>query len=245
MKAILYYCRPIRRKFMSIGLCSCLSENSLPKLKSVDTKVDHSVLAMKSGERESSSVPSSSPSSSSTSSSLITSKEQKTAPVIVPLIKPSAGRLPNFTMNVIIECCCNAATRFTHGHIIHDLYYVCMWKVQGQQCGYGLWNMSIHRSHVNSQILNNSKLQNIKGCKKSLHLHYMQTVVINSLKLVFCFFPTVEDVQNVQIVCVWCQKEGVKRYSLCMGSELKSFCSEKCFAACRRAYFKRNKVSGI
>lgn len=52
-----------------------------------------------------------------------------------------------------------------------------------------------------------------------------------------------EDVQNVQIVCVWCQKEGVKRYSLCMGSELKSFCSEKCFAACRRAYFKRNKVS--
>ncbi|KAI7791854.1 sine oculis-binding protein-like protein [Triplophysa rosa] len=52
----------------------------------------------------------------------------------------------------------------------------------------------------------------------------------------------VEDVQNVQIVCVWCQKEGMKRYSLLMGSELKSFCSEKCFAACRRAYFKRNKA---
>ncbi|KAL6095874.1 uncharacterized protein ACO6RY_09703 [Pungitius sinensis] len=121
---------------------SVLKENSLPKHKSPDTKVGHSVLAMKSGERESSGVPSSSPSSSSTSSSLITSKEQKTAPVIVPLIKPSA----------------------------------------------------------------------------------------------------VEDVQNVQIVCVWCQKEGVKRYSLCMGSELKSFCSEKCFAACRRAYFKRNKA---
>ncbi|XP_068433689.1 sine oculis-binding protein homolog B-like isoform X2 [Clinocottus analis] len=121
---------------------SVLKENSLPKSKSVDTKVGHSVHAMKSGERESCSVPSSSPSSSSTSSSMITSKEQKTAPVIVPLIKPSA----------------------------------------------------------------------------------------------------VEDVQNVQIVCVWCQKEGVKRYSLCMGSELKSFCSEKCFAACRRAYFKRNKA---
>lgn len=58
------------------------------------------------------------------------------------------------------------------------------------------------------------------------------------------FRPPVDDVQNVQIVCVWCQKEGVKRYSLCMGSELKSFCSEKCFAACRRAYFKRNKVGG-
>uniref|UniRef100_A0A3Q3DBT9 Sine oculis binding protein homolog (Drosophila) a n=1 Tax=Hippocampus comes TaxID=109280 RepID=A0A3Q3DBT9_HIPCM len=47
---------------------------------------------------------------------------------------------------------------------------------------------------------------------------------------------------NVQIMCAWCQKIGVKRYSLSMGSELKSFCSEKCFAACRRAYFKRNKA---
>lgn len=47
---------------------------------------------------------------------------------------------------------------------------------------------------------------------------------------------------NVQIMCAWCQKVGIKRYSLSMGSEVKSFCSEKCFAACRRAYFKRNKV---
>ncbi|XP_039873884.1 sine oculis-binding protein homolog isoform X2 [Simochromis diagramma] len=121
---------------------SVLKENSLPKPKSLDTKVSHLVLPNKSGERECSGIPSSSPSSSSTSSSLTTPKEHKSAPVIVPLIKPSA----------------------------------------------------------------------------------------------------VEDVQNVQIVCVWCQKEGVKRYSLCMGSELKSFCSEKCFAACRRAYFKRNKA---
>lgn len=68
-----------------------LTENSLPKPKSLDTKVSHSVLAMKSGERDSSSVPSSSPSSSSTSSSLTTPKEHKSAPVIVPLIKPSAG----------------------------------------------------------------------------------------------------------------------------------------------------------
>uniref|UniRef100_A0A8C2XL50 Sine oculis binding protein homolog (Drosophila) a n=1 Tax=Cyclopterus lumpus TaxID=8103 RepID=A0A8C2XL50_CYCLU len=50
------------------------------------------------------------------------------------------------------------------------------------------------------------------------------------------------DASNVQILCAWCQKVGVKRYSLSMGSELKSFCSEKCFAACRRAYFKRNKA---
>jgi hypothetical protein len=46
-------------------------------------------------------------------------------------------------------------------------------------------------------------------------------------------------------MCAWCQKVGVKRYSLNMGTELKSFCSEKCFAACRRAYFKRNKVSSF
>ncbi|XP_077394584.1 sine oculis-binding protein homolog A isoform X2 [Festucalex cinctus] len=54
--------------------------------------------------------------------------------------------------------------------------------------------------------------------------------------------PTDGDATSVQIMCAWCQKIGVKRYSLSMGSELKSFCSEKCFAACRRAYFKRNKV---
>ncbi|XP_068437076.1 sine oculis-binding protein homolog A isoform X2 [Clinocottus analis] len=54
--------------------------------------------------------------------------------------------------------------------------------------------------------------------------------------------PADEDAANVQIMCAWCQKIGVKRYSLSMGSELKSFCSEKCFAACRRAYFKRNKA---
>lgn len=83
---------------------------------------------------------------------------------------------------------------------------------------------------------------NSSGCTiLNCAIYYLQHVFVF---LFFCFIPLVDDVQNVQIVCVWCQKEGVKRYSLCMGSELKSFCSEKCFAACRRAYFKRNKVSG-
>ncbi|XP_070568163.1 sine oculis-binding protein homolog A-like isoform X2 [Ptychodera flava] len=45
-----------------------------------------------------------------------------------------------------------------------------------------------------------------------------------------------------QIVCAWCQQFGMKRYTLNTSSESKAFCSEKCFAACRRAYFKRNKV---
>ncbi|XP_075453677.1 sine oculis-binding protein homolog isoform X2 [Ascaphus truei] len=54
--------------------------------------------------------------------------------------------------------------------------------------------------------------------------------------------PADDDVSNVQIMCAWCQKVGIKRYSLSMGSEVKSFCSEKCFAACRRAFFKRNKA---
>lgn len=83
---------------------------------------------------------------------------------------------------------------------------------------------------------------NSSGCTiLNCAIYYLQRVLF---LFFFLFFPLVDDVQNVQIVCVWCQKEGVKRYSLCMGSELKSFCSEKCFAACRRAYFKRNKVSG-
>ncbi|KAI1241043.1 hypothetical protein IHE44_0009502 [Lamprotornis superbus] len=55
--------------------------------------------------------------------------------------------------------------------------------------------------------------------------------------------PKEDDVSNVQIMCAWCQKVGIKRYSLSMGSEVKCFCSEKCFAACRRAYFKRNKAN--
>ncbi|KTF99953.1 hypothetical protein cypCar_00040241, partial [Cyprinus carpio] len=59
---------------------------------------------------------------------------------------------------------------------------------------------------------------------------------------IIIFLRGAEDEQNEPIVCVWCQKEGMKRYSLLMGSELKSFCSEKCFAACRRAYFKHNKA---
>ncbi|XP_026582435.1 sine oculis-binding protein homolog [Pseudonaja textilis] len=54
--------------------------------------------------------------------------------------------------------------------------------------------------------------------------------------------PAEDDISNVQIMCAWCQKVGIKRYSLSMGSEVKCFCSEKCFAACRRAYFKRNKA---
>ncbi|XP_042565871.1 sine oculis-binding protein homolog B-like [Clupea harengus] len=53
----------------------------------------------------------------------------------------------------------------------------------------------------------------------------------------------IEEVQNVMIVCVWCQREGVRRFSLLMGLQLKSFCSEKCFFACRRAHFKRNKAN--
>ncbi|XP_072018237.1 uncharacterized protein [Amphiura filiformis] len=45
-----------------------------------------------------------------------------------------------------------------------------------------------------------------------------------------------------QIICAWCQQMGVKRYTLNTATESKAFCSEKCFASCRRAYFKRNKV---
>ncbi|XP_068087351.1 sine oculis-binding protein homolog isoform X2 [Hyperolius riggenbachi] len=72
--------------------------------------------------------------------------------------------------------------------------------------------------------------------------HGNMPIVVPLIPPPFLKPPAEEDVSNVQIMCAWCQKVGIKRYSLSMGSEVKSFCSEKCFAACRRAYFKRNKA---
>ncbi|XP_053566574.1 sine oculis-binding protein homolog [Bombina bombina] len=72
--------------------------------------------------------------------------------------------------------------------------------------------------------------------------HGNMPIVVPLIPPPFMKPPAEEDLSNVQIMCAWCQKVGVKRYSLSMGSEVKSFCSEKCFAACRRAYFKRNKA---
>ncbi|XP_006811587.1 uncharacterized protein LOC102810227 [Saccoglossus kowalevskii] len=51
-----------------------------------------------------------------------------------------------------------------------------------------------------------------------------------------------DQLPEKQILCAWCQNFGMKRYTLNTSTESKAFCSEKCFAACRRAYFKRNKV---
>ncbi|KAG8444700.1 hypothetical protein GDO86_009753 [Hymenochirus boettgeri] len=72
--------------------------------------------------------------------------------------------------------------------------------------------------------------------------HGNMPIVVPLIPPPFLKPPAEDDVSNVQIMCAWCQKVGIKRYSLSMGSEVKSFCSEKCFAACRRAYFKRNKA---
>ncbi|KAM9316002.1 sine oculis-binding protein homolog [Gastrophryne carolinensis] len=72
--------------------------------------------------------------------------------------------------------------------------------------------------------------------------HGSMPIVVPLIPPPFMKPPADEDVSNVQIMCAWCQKVGIKRYSLSMGSEVKCFCSEKCFAACRRAYFKRNKA---
>ncbi|XP_054752949.2 sine oculis-binding protein homolog A-like [Lytechinus pictus] len=44
------------------------------------------------------------------------------------------------------------------------------------------------------------------------------------------------------ITCAWCKSPGFKHYTLNTQTESKAFCSERCFASCRRAYFKRNKV---
>ncbi|XP_071113333.1 sine oculis-binding protein homolog isoform X1 [Haliotis cracherodii] len=44
------------------------------------------------------------------------------------------------------------------------------------------------------------------------------------------------------IVCAWCQKTGMKLFTLKSSTGLKAFCSEICFTQCRRASFKKNKV---
>ncbi|ESO89123.1 hypothetical protein LOTGIDRAFT_154206 [Lottia gigantea] len=44
------------------------------------------------------------------------------------------------------------------------------------------------------------------------------------------------------IVCGWCQKPGLKLFTLKTSSGTKPFCSELCFTQCRRASFKKNKI---
>ncbi|XP_050394154.2 sine oculis-binding protein homolog B [Patella vulgata] len=44
------------------------------------------------------------------------------------------------------------------------------------------------------------------------------------------------------IVCAWCQKPGLKLFTLKSPSGVKPFCSELCFTQCRRASFKKNKI---
>ncbi|KAL1443989.1 hypothetical protein MTO96_007190 [Rhipicephalus appendiculatus] len=44
------------------------------------------------------------------------------------------------------------------------------------------------------------------------------------------------------ILCAWCQKVGMKLFTLRTTSGSKAFCSELCFTQCRRASFKKNKV---
>ncbi|XP_022237177.1 sine oculis-binding protein homolog isoform X2 [Limulus polyphemus] len=44
------------------------------------------------------------------------------------------------------------------------------------------------------------------------------------------------------IICSWCQKIGMKLFTLRTNSGFKAFCSELCFTQCRRASFKRNKT---
>ncbi|KAH9381078.1 hypothetical protein HPB48_018606 [Haemaphysalis longicornis] len=45
------------------------------------------------------------------------------------------------------------------------------------------------------------------------------------------------------ILCAWCQKVGMKLFTAQDDQRSKAFCSELCFTQCRRASFKKNKVS--
>jgi hypothetical protein len=43
-------------------------------------------------------------------------------------------------------------------------------------------------------------------------------------------------------LCGWCQKPGLKLFTLRTADGCKAFCSELCFTQCRRASFKKNKI---
>lgn len=43
-------------------------------------------------------------------------------------------------------------------------------------------------------------------------------------------------------LCGWCQKPGLKLFTLRTADGSKAFCSELCFTQCRRASFKKNKI---
>uniref|UniRef100_A0A8C4NEL1 Sine oculis-binding protein homolog n=1 Tax=Eptatretus burgeri TaxID=7764 RepID=A0A8C4NEL1_EPTBU len=54
--------------------------------------------------------------------------------------------------------------------------------------------------------------------------------------------PTDTEEVASSVVCAWCHQPCIGRYSLPMAGEMRSFCSDKCFSAGRRAHFKRSKV---
>lgn len=57
--------------------------------------------------------------------------------------------------------------------------------------------------------------------------------------------PRADDSANLPpncILCAWCQKVGMKLFTLKTTNGSKTFCSELCFTQCRRASFKKNKV---
>ncbi|XP_035217472.1 sine oculis-binding protein homolog A-like isoform X2 [Stegodyphus dumicola] len=57
--------------------------------------------------------------------------------------------------------------------------------------------------------------------------------------------PDTPDSPNLPpgcIVCAWCQKVGMKLFTLKTPNGCKAFCSELCFTQCRRASFKKNKI---
>ncbi|XP_015908794.1 sine oculis-binding protein homolog [Parasteatoda tepidariorum] len=53
----------------------------------------------------------------------------------------------------------------------------------------------------------------------------------------------ISNPSNEAIICAWCQKTGLKLFTLKTSSgKTKVFCSEPCFNQCRRAAFKKNRV---
>lgn len=76
--------------------------------------------------------------------------------------------------------------------------------------------------------------------KKNLVLFRMMLIMI-TFSFYFAGYNN-ENLPSGYIICAWCQKPGVKLFTLKTLNGSKVFCSEVCFTQCRRASFKKNKV---
>ncbi|CDQ62926.1 unnamed protein product [Oncorhynchus mykiss] len=201
---------------------SVLKENSVPKSKSLDSPM---TLAMRSGERESSRVPSSSPGSSS----LTSPKEQKSAPVIVPLIKPSAETIEN---KMRVQAC--------HLFYLTETFQNVTKTFFKQSLCFS--DLKAHRS-MYSVTLHPYDKANCAARDEDLHVGErspQHTPADNSPRLVLNSGGA-RSLSPVPQVCNWCKHvRHTKEYlDFGAGEERLQFCSTKCLNQYKMDVFYR------